>query len=254
METKTLSAAAFAVGTLALVLAVVGLLTRPEGADDVRQELDTLREEVGALEGKLAAASLAEASASARAAELSGRMTELERAVADLGELSRAAVAEVPAGPVEPAEVDEERLRTLISEVAREEMRNGAREMMDRFRGGRGGRGVDADGLRERLGLEAEQAEKVAELSRKMSEEVRNIWRENRGGGRDQNRELMAELRRKTDEEVGKLLTPEQMERYKAMQDERDRRGRGGRRGGRRDRERPGAEPDRQPPADAPVF
>jgi hypothetical protein len=254
MEARTLSAAGFAVGTLALVLAVVALLTRPEGADDPREELAAVRGEVSALNEKLAAASVAEASASAREAELSGRVTELERAVAEFGELGRAEAAEVPADQAVPAEVDEERLRELISEVAREEMRNGVREVMDRFRGGRGGPGMDADGLREQLGLEAEQAEKVAEFGRRMNEEIRNIWQENRGGGRDQNRELMDELRQKTEEEIGKLLTPEQMERYRAMRDERGRRGWGRRRGRPRDGDRPGGEPDRQPPADAPVF
>ena len=60
----------------------------------------------------------------------------------------------------------------------------------------------------------------------------------------------MNELRRKTDEEIAKLLTPEQLEKYRGLPDR-------GRRGRQRDRGREGErerEREENRPAEAPVF
>ena len=81
-----------------------------------------------------------------------------------------------------------------------------------------------------------------------MTEGTREIWRQNRGGDREKNVKLMNQLRRKTDEEVAGLLTPEQMKKYKAMQN----RG-GGRRGRGRDR-RARDERREEAAGNAPVF
>lgn len=250
MGTKTLSLAGIAVGTLALILALVALLTTgPEEADGAKQEVAALKTELGELKDDLARMSSDSNEASMKLAKLSGRTAALEREVA-------AAPKRGAEEPAAPAEVDEEKQRELVGELVRDEMQRGMREMMERFRGGmagRRGRGTTPEALREELGLDAEKAEQIAQLHQKMGEGIRNIWRENTGGDREKNVELMNELRRKIEEETAKLLTPEQLEKYKEMQE----RGRGGRRRGPRGGRRGEGEREeglQAPRGNAPVF
>lgn len=235
MGTKTLSVAALGVGTVALILAIVALLSGPEGADDVRREVAGLETRMGELGEDVAGVSSAVRETPVKLANLSRRTETLESRVASLVDRPAAEPAPQTGGAEVDAEGGEEKLRELV----REEMQAQVRTMMERFRGGMGGqggrrgRGVTAESLKGDLGLDEEKAASVVELRRKVSEGIRNIWRENRDGDRAQNIELMNELRRKTDEEIAKLLTPEQLEKYKALSD----RGRG-RRGRGRDRDR----------------
>ena len=132
-----------------------------------------------------------------------------------------------------------------MREIAREEVR----AQLARSRGGRGGEtgrgaaggrgGRDATtALRERVGLDEEKAEKVTLALRKMGEDIRDMWRENRGGGREQLRERMGKLREDSEKEIAKLLTPEEMKKYREWQTEIRQRWGGGRSGrrGRRNR------------------
>ena len=245
METKTLSLAGLAVAALAVILAVVALATRPEDPADPRQELAALKTELADLNDGLAKTSSVAEETSMRLARLTSRSAALEREVSSLAERPAAEAVEA----AEAAEIDDEKLREFV----REEMERGVREMMERFRrdfGGRRGRGVTAESLREGLGLEEDKAGRIVEMRNKMGEGIRDIWRENRGGDREKNVELMNELRRKTEGEIGMLLTPEQAEKYRQMQD----RGRGRRGRGRRQRGEDRGERPEEPRGERPTF
>ena len=127
------------------------------------------------------------------------------------------------------------------------------RAQFERMRAGRGGqqggqqRGdapdMSAAGIGKRIGLDEEKAAKLAQIYKKRSDGIGDIWRNNRGGTREKNIALMREAQKKNDEQVAGLLTAEQIKEFKKMQDEARRartRGRGGRGGrGRRPTQRP---------------
>ncbi len=121
---------------------------------------------------------------------------------------------------------------------------------------GKGWSHLSAAALRRRLGLDEDTAEKLAEACRKRSEGLRDIWRTNRGGKKDAKIKLMRELRKKSDEEIAKLLTPDQLKEFEKMQDEMRRPRRGGRHRGRHgaDRHERPATRKKEPVPDAPVF
>lgn len=239
---KKVPMAGLVVGVIALLLVLVALVSRPEGADDVRAELPALKKDLSGLKGQVAKASSGSGEVSAQVQELRAELRKLSVRTVRL-ERALAAAAERPApGAAVQAGLGEERVR----EILREEMQ----AQMARFAGGRGapgggGRQDTPTALRETVGLDEKKAEQVAQIYQKMSEDVRNIWRENRGGDRDKNVELMRELQKKTEGEIAKLLTAEEMEKYRQWQQSRSRRGRrGGRdRGGRREEPAPRAQP-----------
>jgi len=110
------------------------------------------------------------------------------------------------------------------------ERQDGERRGRRGRRGGRGMRGfMDADAMKKQLGLDDAQTEKMKTLMTEMRENMRKL-REEGGGGRggwEKMREGMQNMRKKMDE----ILTPEQREKYKKIQEERRGRfGRGGRR------------------------
>ncbi|MHC4503124.1 MAG: FecR family protein [Planctomycetota bacterium] len=115
---------------------------------------------------------------------------------------------------------------------------------------------LSASMLRQRLGLDEDTARKLAELCRKRSEALRDIWRTDRGGKKDAKIKLMRELRKKSDEEIAELLTPDQLREFEKTQDELRRTRRGGRHRGRHgaDRHERPATRKKEPEPDAPVF
>ena len=114
----------------------------------------------------------------------------------------------------------------------REILREEQRAMFDRFRRDRGGRrgGDNRTELQQRVGLDEAKSQQVAGILDKEREEIGNIWRTNAGGDRDKNTELMRAVQAKTNEEVAKALTPEELEKYKQWRQERENRGFRGRR------------------------
>lgn len=118
----------------------------------------------------------------------------------------------------------------------REEGREGRRG------GRRGGRGMgmggmDTDALKEQLGLNDEQVEKMKALNEANRAEMMEMRKKMQSGEFDFSnmRELMTERREAQTKKINELLTPEQQEKYKKVQEERRSQWgqRGGRRGGR---------------------
>jgi len=128
-----------------------------------------------------------------------------------------AALAATPKAPAgnEP-QITEERVREIVREEAQTAMRGlfGRAPMVGG--GALGGPADFAQRLRDRVGLDEQKAAQVAPIVQKAVEEIGNIFRENRGGGRDQNVALVQEQTKKTEEEIAKILTPEEMEKFKA--------------------------------------
>lgn len=234
---KELSVGALAAGLIALALALAALVgmpeapkVRPDDLASVTSKVESVEAQLKALEGKLTTIEARmKSELGARSEETSRTLAELKR---ELGRLDRglATISSKPAtegGAAPQAGFDETKIRELV----RQELQAA---------GGPGRpRPFDRDALlRERLGLDGEKAEKVAEILARAAQEMGQIWRENRGGDRDRNRQLMRELQAKTEEELAKVLSPEEMEKYRQMREElearveRFGRGRGRDRGG----------------------
>jgi hypothetical protein len=254
---KAVSLAGFVVAVLALSLAIAVLVSMPEEPDEVMAELDTLRSELDVLSGLVAEASSGTADVAAEIGKLNARVAELS---AQTGRLAReiAAVAKEPRAPAaarlaEPrAAVDEEAVRELVRDELREQF-----ERLRRRGPGQGRRTTPED-LRGRVGLDEENAERVAEMLEREGERIRDIWRGNRGGGREENVELMREVQRETEAKIAEILTPDQMQKYREMREAGHQgRGRGRGPGGHREhgRGRPeGGEREREPAEEQPVF
>ncbi len=251
---KRLSAAGIAVGLLALLLAPVGCVATPEGVDGVRAELGALRKQLAKVSSSPGDEVLAELEELRRRLEkVSGEIELLDGAVAR-------AADRPAAGAAREAGLSEARVREIVREMIRARLARSrgaggqagtGGEAGRGARAGRGGRGMIAGTLAERIGLDEEKAEKIALALRKMGEDMRDIWRENRGGGREQIRELMRELREKSEGEIAKLLTPEELEKFREWRTETRRRWGGGRSGrrGRRNRGGGGGEEAGEPQA-----
>ena len=104
-------------------------------------------------------------------------------------------------------------------------------------RGPQGG-GLMAAALQEQLGIDQAKAEAVAKALEARATAMRDMFRQRLG--RDEIRTRMEELRKQTDEDLAKLLTPEQLEQLGGMMPQRWPRdgNRGGNRGGGRGRSR----------------
>jgi len=118
---------------------------------------------------------------------------------------------------------DEDRIRTLVQEEMRTQ-----RGPLEAGPGGRGRDDTSPAALRVKLGLDEKKAEEVARVFEKMHEGMRSALKG--GQGRQDRRELMMELRRKTEADLEKLLTPEQREKLGEIGPRRP--GRGGQPGG----------------------
>ncbi len=212
-----------AVAVLALILAIAALATAPEGADE-------LKPEIAALKGEMARVSSELRELGASLDKLADRISRLQRAC-----------AKAPA----PAGVDDEKVREILRDEMRAQFERFRRDRGDRGdRAGRGGRGgrETPEALRERVGLDEEKAEQLTQIQTRLREGIGSIWREGRDRGRDKNMELMRALQKKAEEEIAKLLTPEEMEKYRELMN------RGGRGRGRRphggEEDHPAAEED----------
>jgi len=143
---------------------------------------------------------------------------------------------------------DFEEIEEIVDGVIRDAVREELRETMRRFweerrRGGGGGdrrRGPpDAEDLAENLDLDGDKAELVADAFRELGEGIRDIWRENRGGSREENVRLMRELEGEVKARLAEELTEEELARVEKLYE----RMRDGGRNRRRDRPPPdGAE------------
>jgi TolA-binding protein len=250
MEKNGLSIAAVVVGMLALVVAIVAMLSTPDAPPDPSPQIRALDEKL--TDALVKIRDLKEASVQREDAErdLAAQLSRMERRVADLADRPR-------------AQVDQD--------AVREALRNEVRAQWDRFRGpDRGGPENEADALQKAAGLTPEKAEKVLALRREVTEGIRNIWRENKGGDREGNMKLMNELRENVEKRIAELLTPEEREKVNALQHGHrggqmgnprwgrggwDRRGRGDRRkGDERGGNAAGQDDRRAPPEEAPVF
>jgi Spy/CpxP family protein refolding chaperone len=87
---------------------------------------------------------------------------------------------------------------------------------------GRGGDRGEAQilQLKEKVGLTSDQEKKVREIMTKSREEMRKDF-ENSDGDRESMRAKMMERTKKNDEAIAKLLTKEQLPKFKAYQEER---------------------------------
>ena len=234
---KQLPVAGVVAGILALFLSSAALFSSPGGGEELGQRLASLNESVSALKGRIDSLEADVASITAKSGDASKAVTDLSARVAG----AEAGVARVgrsleglPDAPAAGgAGVDPDKLREAVQAEIR--------AAFDRFRQQAGGRGGDrrdpAQSLREDVGLTEDVTAKVTDIRQKMRDEIGRIWRENRGGDRDANRKLMEEMFRKTEGEIAKVLTPEQMEKYRAWNEEQRRnRGRGRGPGGGRGR------------------
>jgi len=94
---------------------------------------------------------------------------------------------------------------------------------------------LDAD-VQKELGLSPEQKQKIKRLQEQQQEQMQNMMEEMRGGGGDREgmREKMQQMQTKMTEDLGKILTPDQAEKFKQRGDkpfkatEQPRRGGGG--------------------------
>lgn len=77
---------------------------------------------------------------------------------------------------------------------------------------------LDAD-VQKELGLSPEQKQKIKRLQDQQQEQIQNMMEEMRGGGGDREgmREKMQQMQTKMNEDLGKILTPEQAEKFKQM-------------------------------------
>jgi phage shock protein A len=241
MDGNGLAKAAVAVAVLALIVAVASLLSAPTevAAQRVTPAPDArLTNEVTALQDSLKSCETSLGSTRQELAKIATRLAALEARTTEANET------------VAKPEIDTDMVRALL----REEIQ----AQMDRFRGPGGdprqqARGPEA--IAERLGVDQETADKIAAIQQSVTEQVRDIWRENKGGDRDGNMRLMNEVREKVEAEIATLLTPEQMEMLRQMDPGAGRRpggrgGRGGNRGGNRGND---AEPA-APAEDTPAF
>jgi hypothetical protein len=245
---KQLPVAGVVVGILALSLSSAALVSRT-GGEDLGPRLEALGTSVSALEGRIDSlrGEVADAAMSGGASEelaaLNARIGRAESGVARLGR-SLAEIPKVAEAPARGAEIDTDKLR----EIARAEIKATFDRFRERGMAGRGGDQADrrdpTQSLREDVGLTEKVAANVNGIRRKMGEEIGGIWRENRGGDRDANRKLMEGVFKKTEGEIAKVLTPEQMGKYRTW-NEAQRRNRGhGRRPPQREQPREEERPD----------
>jgi len=246
---KAFSVAGIAAGLLALVLALAALVGMPEAAQVTREDLARVGDEAKALQVRIKALEeKLDALDKRLSGELGARIGETGRTLSDLKrEVSRLdkALAEGtrPAAGPEPAQagaLDEARVREIV------------RQELQAAGPGRRGPMDPGQALRDRLGLDAEKAERVSAILARMGQEMGQIWRDNRGGDRDENRRLMREVQAKAEAELAKVLSPEEMEKYRQMQEEFERRFGGPPRGRGRDRggEAPAGAPQNAAPAE----
>jgi len=247
MDKNGLAVAAVVVSMLALVVAIVALLSTPEAPPDRSQDVTALQAK---LDETLAAVASLKASGSGSLGavrDLSARVDKVEEKVV--------ALADYPAPAAAAAPVDREMVRDLM----REEMRAQMERMRDNMRRQPQD---EATALKERAGLTPEKTEKVLALRKELSDGIRNIWRENKGGDREANMKLMNELRQNTEKQMAEFLTAEELAKVKETErGPRWGRGRGNRGGppgrGRDlgDREnRENQDNRRAPPEETPAF
>jgi len=237
---KPVAAIGVILGVIALILAAMAFKVAAKNDADIK----ALRTESAAMKAscEMPRGSSQEGSSSKDVAQLKAQFSQLSEQLASLAAAPKASAA--------GAAIGEDRVR----EIVREEAQAAQAAMRARFQaGGAGGGGAAPAGgggapadyaqrLRDRAGLDEQKAAQVAPIVQKAAEEIGNIFRENRGGGRDQNVALVQEQRQKAEDEIAKILTPEEMDKFKAG--EIWGRQRGGNRGGRG-----GAPGGAQPPA-----
>ncbi len=187
-----------------------------------------------------------------RAAALEKRVASL---AADVARLTAAkAEAPVAASSGAPAVAGDAAGDDHIKAVVQAELQAQMQKMRAQWGGG-GGQGgpppIDANAIKQQLGVDDTKAEQLSKLANDLRATTRDIFRQNKGGDRDGNMKLMAEERTKAEAKAAEILSPEEMTKLKALLDQQ--RGPGGRRGGPQDPPPPGAPGDGAPPAPAPT-
>lgn len=254
---------------LAMILAAAALGAVLITSSETRAELQGLKSEVAALRDQRTHASDS-APATAQldalkslAARLSELAVKLERPAAAIADRT-----DVPAEKSAPAtgSTPDAQLVLTVREAVREELKAQVEKLRGQFGafaggagagfggnratpGGQGNAGAGTDmaaSLREKAGLDEAKAKEISEMLAKTREEVRNLYRDNQGGGREQNQAKMQELQKKGEEELAKLLTPEQLAKVKELIQQ-------GRNRGGRDQNRGGQDPDRPSSRDQPA-
>jgi len=245
-----ISMAAIVVGLIALLFSTAALVGMPEGPDKVKAEVATLDGDVRSATRGMDGLRTELGKLPSGADETSGRLENLRSKLVTLSErtakLERAvAVAEArPAAAGAAVKIDEETVGRIIREQTRARFDQARQNMGDRIR-----QETTAERFQERLGLNKEKATKLSELSRGMIDSIGKIWGENRGGNREKNIALMREAISKGDAAAAKVLSPEELKKYKDLRNSM-RRG-----GGRRPTNRPEPQRREQPAGgEAPVF
>lgn len=116
-----------------------------------------------------------------------------------------------------------------IKETVRQEMQQQFAQFRNRGgQGGPAGQGPNANMspeqqktmLKDQVGIEGEKADAVVKEMGALRESIRGIWRENKGGSRDANVELMRAETEKSDQKLAALLTPEELGKVKTMREQ----------------------------------
>jgi hypothetical protein len=162
--------------------------------------------------------------ADAKIKELTAQVKELETVIedqaTDIDELNiEIAAIESTMQPSVPVE--------RVKELVRAEMQEQMTQWRGRQRGGQGGAGgapvtpeEQKTWLKDNVAIEGEKADAVIASMTELRDTIRVIWRENKGGSRDANVELMRAETEKADQKLVGVLSAEEMEKFKATREQ----------------------------------
>jgi outer membrane murein-binding lipoprotein Lpp len=163
----------------------------------------------------------------AKIKELTAQVNELEAVIedqaTDIDELNiEIAAIESTMQPSVP--IDQ------VKDLVRTEMQEQMTQWRGRQRGGQGGQAGAAGvpttpeeqkaWLKDNAGIEGEKAETVIASMTELRDTIRGIWRDNKGGSRDANVELMRLETEKADQKLVGVLSAEELTKLKAARDQ----------------------------------